>query len=126
MSLFFRTVPLPAPEDYNTPARSPSVRHGAAGPRQLWRVTHLVSIQEGFRMRLRVPITLTVLFALGAGLAQAAGLKEKAVSIKDPAEVLPAKTLAYGEFRQPGQFLKEFADLFEGSVLGNLPDSLAK
>src|SRR5262249_35851705 len=46
--------------------------------------------------------------------------------IKNPAEVLPAKTIAYGELRQPGQLVKEVASLFEGSALGNVPDSLAR
>jgi hypothetical protein len=46
--------------------------------------------------------------------------------VKDPAEVLPAKTIVYGELRQPGQLAKEIASLFEGSVLGNVPDSLSK
>ena len=47
-------------------------------------------------------------------------------SVKDPAELLPANTLAYAELRQPGKLVKEFADLFEGSVLANVPDSFAR
>lgn len=46
--------------------------------------------------------------------------------VKDPAELLPAGTLAYAEVRQPGRFAGEFAGLFEGSVLGDFPHSVAK
>jgi hypothetical protein len=46
--------------------------------------------------------------------------------VTDPAELLPATTLAYAEVRQPGQLVKEFASLFEGSVLADVPDSLTK
>lgn len=49
-----------------------------------------------------------------------------AQQVKDPAELMPAKVLAYLEIRQPGPLAKEIASLFEGSVLGNVPDSLAK
>jgi hypothetical protein len=54
------------------------------------------------------------------------GQKTKAPKIQSPAELFPAKTLAYAEIRQPGQLTKEIANLFKGSVLGNVPDSLAK
>ncbi len=50
----------------------------------------------------------------------------RADHIKDPAEVMPAKTVVYVELRQPGQLVKELANLFEGSALGNVPDSLTK
>lgn len=46
--------------------------------------------------------------------------------VKDPAELMPAGTLAYAELRHPGQLVKEIASLFEGSAFGNVPDSLTK
>jgi hypothetical protein len=68
-------------------------------------------------MRTRLLLAAVVLALPGAAWAD---------HIKDPAEVLPAKTIAYAELRQPGQFAKEVASLFEGSALGNVPDSLAQ
>jgi hypothetical protein len=50
----------------------------------------------------------------------------RADHIKDPAELMPAKTVVYVELRQPGQLVKEIANLFEGTALGNVPDSLTK
>lgn len=50
----------------------------------------------------------------------------RAQEIKSPADVLPENTLAYLELRQPGAFAKEVASLIEGSVLANVPDSLAR
>ncbi len=61
--------------------------------------------------------TLCLFFAVPAGAEQ---------PIKDPAALLPAETLAYAELRQPGMLLKEIADLFEDTALGNVPDSLVK
>src|SRR5262249_42960178 len=65
-------------------------------------------------------LTLVALLSLSLGSLRAAE------PIKDPAELLPAGTLAYGELRQPGPLVKEFAGLFEDSALGNVPDSLAR
>lgn len=67
-------------------------------------------------MRSRLFATLALLFGATAAPAQ----------IKSPADLLPADTLAYGELRQPGQLAREVASLFEGSALGNVPDSLAR
>jgi hypothetical protein len=64
-----------------------------------------------------VLVTLTLLTVLWAGPA-------RAQKIDSPADLLPANTVAYGELRHPGQLLKEIHSLFEGSALGNLPESL--
>jgi hypothetical protein len=74
---------------------------------------------EGFTMRHRILLLVTV---LGLLLAQPA----QAQPIKSPAELFPAKTLGYAEIQQPGQLAKEIGSLFQGSVLGNVPDSLDK
>src|SRR5262245_66681281 len=68
------------------------------------------------RLHVLAPLALLCLFPVVAS----------AEPIKDPAEVMPARTLAYLELRQFGQLYKEFASLFEGSYLGNMPDSLHK
>jgi hypothetical protein len=47
-----------------------------------------------------------------------------AQQLKDPAEAMPARVLAYAELRQPGPFVKEFVGLFENSFLGNVPESV--
>jgi hypothetical protein len=49
-----------------------------------------------------------------------------AQAIKDPAELMPAKVLAYAELRQPGSLVKEWAGLFEGSHLTRYSEYLAK
>ncbi len=54
-----------------------------------------------------------------------AGSEAAAQGFKSPAEVVPAKTLAYVELRQPGALAKEVARLLEGSYLSDVPDSLA-
>jgi hypothetical protein len=46
--------------------------------------------------------------------------------VKDAAELLPAQTLAYAEFNQPGKLAKEVAQLIKGSPFDNLPLYLAK
>src|SRR5262245_5417245 len=46
--------------------------------------------------------------------------------IKDPATVMPANVLVYGEVRQPGELVKEFVSLFENSMFSNVPESLFK
>jgi hypothetical protein len=43
-----------------------------------------------------------------------------------PADLFPARVLAYAELRQPGPLAQEIASLFHGSLLANVPDSLAK
>jgi hypothetical protein len=48
----------------------------------------------------------------------------RAQAIKDPAQLMPARVLAYAELRQPGAFVKEVVSLFENSALGNVPESL--
>ena len=44
-----------------------------------------------------------------------------AQTIKNPADVMPAKTVVYGELRQVGQLGQEIAGLFGGSALSNVP-----
>src|SRR5579871_5443266 len=46
--------------------------------------------------------------------------------VKDPADLFPSQTLAYLEFREPGPLAKELAVLLKGSVLENLPATIAK
>jgi hypothetical protein len=46
--------------------------------------------------------------------------------VKEPAELLPAETLAYIELRHPERLARELAALGKGSVLDNLPAALAK
>src|SRR5436190_10624702 len=70
-------------------------------------------------MRTRLLLAAVVLSLLGSSRARADHLK-------DPAEVLPAKTIVYGELRQPGQLVKEIGSLLEGSALENVPDSITK
>jgi len=70
-------------------------------------------------MRTRLLLAAVVFSLLGSAGARADHLK-------DPAEVLPAKTIVYGELRQPGQLVKEIGSLLEGSALENVPDSLTK
>ncbi len=70
-------------------------------------------------MRFRA-LTLVALLSLSLAPVRAAE------PIRDPAELLPAGTLACGELRQPGTLFKEFASLLEDSALGNVPDSLAR
>ncbi len=69
------------------------------------------------RPRLLVSATLLALLAARPAFAQ---------EVKDLADVMPARVLAYAELRQPGMIAREIASLFEGSALGNVPDSLAK
>jgi hypothetical protein len=45
---------------------------------------------------------------------------------KDPAELLPADTLAYLELREPGQIAKELSALIKGSDLENMATTLAR
>jgi hypothetical protein len=49
-----------------------------------------------------------------------------AQQIKNLAEVMPARCMAYVELQQPGTIMKEVAALLEGSALGNVPDSLSR
>src|SRR4051794_2730613 len=74
---------------------------------------------EALSMRARLLLVAVVLSPLGP-------VRARADHVKDPAEVLPAKTIIYGELRQPGQLAKEVASLFEGSALENVPDSLSR
>jgi hypothetical protein len=69
-------------------------------------------------MRLRWLVGLAAV-AVGGGAAPAQ-------TVRNPAEILPAKTLVYFQLREPGTFLKEVAGLFEGSALDNVPASLHK
>lgn len=67
-------------------------------------------------MRHVLAVVVGMLFWVGPGTAQGP---------KSPAELMPAKTIAYVELRQPGQLAKEVAGLLEGSYLSDIPDSLA-
>lgn len=49
-----------------------------------------------------------------------------AQEIKNPAELMPANALVYGEIRQIGALAQEIRRLVEDSALGNVPDSLLK
>jgi hypothetical protein len=69
-------------------------------------------------MRLSAQVSLALLFLVGSGPAWAQ-------KIDNPAELFPAKTVAYAEFREPGRHVEEIAKLFKDSVFGNVPDSLA-
>src|SRR5262249_18064389 len=75
---------------------------------------------EDFTMRLRWLTPLALALVLCAPAAQAAE------TIKDPAALLPGKTMAGLESRQIGPLAKEVAGLLEGSALGNVPESLHK
>jgi hypothetical protein len=46
--------------------------------------------------------------------------------VKDPAQLLPADTLAYLELREPAQVSKEVASLIKGSVLEDMPATMAR
>jgi len=70
-------------------------------------------------MRCRVLLLAALVALLGVSAAHAQ-------QFKSPAELMPAKAVAYAEIRQPGQLAKEVASLFAGTVLSNLPDSLAE
>src|SRR5262245_27385362 len=85
---------------------------------QVFRRT-LKRYEEGLRMRTRLLLAVVVLALPGTTPA-------RADHIKDPAELMPAKSVVYVELHQPGQLVKEIASLFEGSALGNVPDSLTK
>jgi hypothetical protein len=65
-----------------------------------------------------LPLALVPVF-FWAGMVQAQ-------QVKSPAELFSAKTLGYAEIRHPGQLAKEIRSLFQGSVLANVPESLAK
>jgi hypothetical protein len=45
---------------------------------------------------------------------------------RDPADLLPAGTLAYLELRQPEQLSRELAGLVKGSCLENMPQTMAR
>ena len=69
-------------------------------------------------MRAVLMIVVSMMFWSGADRAWAQ-------EVKSPAELVPARALAYVELQQPGALAKEVAALLEGSYLGDLPDSLA-
>jgi hypothetical protein len=70
-------------------------------------------------MRLHVSLSL----ATGLWLALAGSAPAQP---KDPAELMPAQTLAYLELRQPERISREVAALLKGSALENLPETLAR
>src|SRR5438552_15970265 len=63
------------------------------------------------------------LVAIVAGLVLFVG--GGAASAQTPADLVPAKTLAYIELQYPAALAKELAALLEGSYLADVPDSLA-
>jgi hypothetical protein len=63
-----------------------------------------------------VGVSLTVLTTAGA----------RAEAPRDAAELFPAQTLAYLEFRQPDKLSREIAALLRGSALDDMPAVLAK
>src|SRR5947209_2364978 len=65
-------------------------------------------------------------FLLATGVCVCLLGTARAESLKDPAAVLPARLVGYVEVRQPGALAREVASLFEGSMLGDVPDSLAR
>jgi len=71
------------------------------------------------RLRFIAAMLAGLVLVLPGGAAQAAPLK-------DPAAVIPSTAIGYYELRQPGPLAKELASLLEGSMLGNLPDSMVK
>jgi hypothetical protein len=70
-------------------------------------------------MRRRELLLSVVALCCGAGLAPAQ-------AVKSPADLFPAGTLAFAEFRDFGQLVREKRSLFQGSVLANVPQSLAR
>ncbi|HMC65965.1 MAG TPA: DUF3352 domain-containing protein [Gemmataceae bacterium] len=62
-----------------------------------------------------------ILIALAAAVAP-----PLRAEVKDPADLVPAGTLAYLELNQPGQTGKDLAVLLKGSALDDLPGVLAK
>ena len=70
-------------------------------------------------MHLRLSLLVTLLALAWAHPA-------RSQQVKDPAEILPANVLASVGLRQPGSLAREIAALFKDSVLGNVPDSLAR
>ncbi len=65
-----------------------------------------------------------LLLAVGAVLVGTPAAPAQAV--KAPGSYIPARALAYAEVRQPGRLAQEIRSLFQGSVLANVPDSLAR
>jgi hypothetical protein len=68
-------------------------------------------------MRRRAPFVALVVLAVGAPAARA--------QVKEPAELLPASTLASVEFRQPARLARELAALVKGSALEDMPGTVA-
>src|SRR5689334_3977517 len=72
---------------------------------------------------MRTPtLVLAAAWLLGAA---APGWTQKQAALT-PADLLPADTLGYVEVTRPGALARELRDLFKGSVLYNLPDSMAE
>jgi hypothetical protein len=64
---------------------------------------------------------------LGVSLtALSAAVAARAEAPRDAAELFPAQTLAYLEFRQPDKLSREMAGLLRGSALDDMPAVLAK
>lgn len=69
-------------------------------------------------MRCRAPFVALVVLAVGAPAARA--------QVKEPAELLPASTLASVEVRQPARLARELAALVKGSAFEDMPGAIAR
>ncbi len=69
-------------------------------------------------MSRRAPCVALVMLAVGASAARA--------QVKEPAELLPASTLASIEVRQPARLARELAALLKGSAFEDMPGAMAR
>src|SRR5689334_12225784 len=69
-------------------------------------------------MRCRAPFVALFVLAVGAPAARA--------QVKEPAELLPASTLASVEVRQPARLARELAALVKGSAFEDMPGTMAR
>jgi hypothetical protein len=67
-------------------------------------------------------LSLAALALVSIGTARAEEPKE----IKDPAALLPAHTLVYGELWQPGRLIQEINGLLKDSALEDVPTAVAR
>src|SRR5207244_1673198 len=103
--------------DWRARGVSPLILAGAPSIRGLTPPARRVC-QSGRRSFMRWVGSAAAAFLLLVGPVRA--------EVKDPADLFPSQTLAYLEFREPGRLAKEIGALVKGSVLENLPASIAK